>query len=322
MTPTFYYTVTRNEIRPFMPTVPVLVSAAGWVYKRRSGKFALRPPPLPDHVVERGADCGGFVAATRWGGHYRFTPDEYVSWLMKWRPQWAAAMDMPCLDAATWGYPGKEEVERRQRYTTEMAFHFWATYAHLPIEWCVTIQGYHPEEYARHAGQLAPLIQEMCEIYLDSGWADEEQEQQPCAFRVGIGSLCGRDPAAVHAIIEVVQSVIGLYPLHLWGTKLKFLQSPQDPGGVLSVDSAAWNGLRGPTHEARRQSGLSEAQFCWQVSHPSYARRVATALCQPKFVPLISCVTLNQRAVQEAQAAGVPLSEELCYRCSGQEPGE
>ena len=70
-----YYTVTRNEIRPYMPAVPVLVSAAGWTVRNptKSDAYRLRAPPLPAHVVDRGADCGGFVATVRWGGRYRFT---------------------------------------------------------------------------------------------------------------------------------------------------------------------------------------------------------------------------------------------------------
>jgi hypothetical protein len=92
---TMYYTVTRNEIRPYMPAVPVVVSAAGWTVplSGRKDAYRLRAPPLPEHVVDRGADCGGFVATTRWGGHYRFTPRQYVAWLMKWRPRWAAFVE-------------------------------------------------------------------------------------------------------------------------------------------------------------------------------------------------------------------------------------
>src|SRR5215469_2477357 len=92
-----YYTVTRNEIRPDMPTVPVLVTASGWTRATKDG-YRLRTPPLPEHVTERAADCGGFVATTRWGGQYRFSPDQYVGWLMKFNPKWAATFDLCCVD--------------------------------------------------------------------------------------------------------------------------------------------------------------------------------------------------------------------------------
>lgn len=319
MTTTFYYTVTRNEIRPTMPAVPVLVSAAGWTVAspQKRNMYLLRPPPLPTHVVERGADCGGFVATTRWKGRYRFRPRDYVTWLMKWRPQWAAIMDLCCVDLGEDGrlvYPGKEEVLRRQQFTTEMATEFWALYQHVPLTWVVTIQGWYSEEYVRHARVLAPLIQEMAETYFDGSFADEEDGESD--FRVGIGSLCGRDPRLVHEIIGAVRAVIGRLPLHLWGTKLAFLRYPLDPGAITSLDSAAWNGLWGSEHDARRESGLSEADYCWKVAYPAYAQRVSTALQHPQFTPLIE-TTLT---IEKAPAA--PLPGGLYYRRTGEGAGE
>ncbi len=322
-----YYTVTRNEIRPYMPAVPVLVSAAGWTVAQsgKKGAYRLRTPPLPTHVVARGADCGGLVATLRWGGTYRFSSDHYVSWLLKWRPLWAATFDLCCVNLSEDGtlvYPGITEVQRRQRYTSDMAHLFWSCYQHIPLVWCPTLQGWHPEEYALHAQALAPLLHEMHETYLDMGCTDEEQEQQESAFRVGIGSLCGRDPMLVHEIISTVRAIIGDIPLHLWGTKLEFLRSPVAPGIVASLDSAAWNGLWGPEHEARRQSGLSEALYSWTVSYPRYAQRVAAALQQPKFSPLIEVSTVPLSTLEEVKAALVPLPESLCYRRCGEGPGE
>jgi hypothetical protein len=324
--PDLYYTVTRNEIRPDMSTVPVLVSAAGWTVPNQAKKngYRLRVPPLPEHVVERAADCGAFVATTRWGGHYRFSPDQYVGWLMKWQPKWAATMDLCCVDMDENGrlvYPGKEEVRRRQQFTTEMAYFFWSCYQELPVAFCPTIQGWHPEEYVRHAQALASLITEMFETYWDGGCTDYEQEQEESRFRVGIGSLCGRDPLLVHEIVSTVQAIIGLVPLHLWGTKLRFLQSPRDVGMIASMDSAVWNGLWGENHEDRRQSGLSEARYCWNVSYPRYAERVAEAKAQPKFPRLIATSTVPLVTLEEAKtAAQVPLSENLRYRKNGDGP--
>lgn len=325
--PDLYYTVTRNEIRPYMPAIPVLVSAAGWTVQQPTKKdaYRLRAPPLPAHVVDRGADCGGFVATVRWGGRYRFTPRQYVGWLLHLRPRWAATIDLCCVDLGAKGalcYPGKGEVERRQQFTTDMAYHFWGHYQHLPLALCPTIQGYHPEEYVRHASVLAPLIREMHATYLETGWADEEQEQEASAFRVGVGSLCGRTPQMVHEIVEAVRAVLGYIPLHLWGTKLTFLRSPLEQESVISMDTAAWNGLWGPIREERRRSGLSEAQYCWTVSYPRYANLIQTALQQPKFPPIIDLVNLPQSLLEEAKTGQEPLPEPLCYRCSGEGPGE
>lgn len=316
---TFYYTVTRNEVRSTMPAVPVLISAAGWTVAQQKKKraYRLRVPPLPKHVIERGADCGGFVATTRWNGEYRFTTRQYVTWLMKWRPQWAAIMDLCCVDldeAGRFIYPGEKEVIRRQHFTTEMAIHFWACYQQLPLTWIVTIQGWYPEEYVRHAQALAPLIQEMAATYFDGSGADEDEGES--IFRVGLGSLCGRDPILVHEIIGAVRAVIGYLPLHLWGTKLTFLRCPLDPGAVMSLDSAAWNSLWGSAHNARRDSGLSEADYCWQVAYPAYAQRVLTALQQPRFTPLITTTLTIEQAI------ATPLPDGLCYRRIGEGAGE
>ena len=320
-----YYTVTRNEIRSNMPKIPVLVSAAGYTVPvfGKKATYRLRTPALPGHVTERAADCGGFAATTRWGGQYRFRPRQYVAWLMKWRPEWAATMDLCCFDLNEQGvpiYPCNAEVERRQRFTTLMARDFWADYQHLPLTWVVTLQGWHPEEYVRHAQVLAPLIREMAETYYDTGSTEEDDD--PYVYRVGLGSLCGRDPQLVHEIIDAVRTVIGIVPLHLWGTKLAFLRSPAELDGVASLDSAAWNGLWGEEHEARRQSGLSEAHYCWKVSYPAYALRVEKALQQPRFSPLLPLSSVAESTVQAARAAQVPLPECLCYRRTGEGPGE
>ena len=90
----------------------------------------------------------------------------------------------------------------------------------------------------------------MCETYCcDVGSSDEDGEES--FYRVGIGSLCGRDPL-------LVREVIGVLPLHLWGSKLALLRTPLDLDEVVSMDTAAWNGLWGPEHEARRNSALSD----------------------------------------------------------------
>ena len=170
-------------------------------------------------------------------------------------------------------------------------------------------------------GTLGPLIYEMFQTYLDTGWTDEEQEQEESAFRVGVGSLCGRDPGLVHEIIGAIRAVIGLIPLHLWGTKLQFLRSPLDECMIASMDSAAWNCLWGENHEARRQSGLSEAQYCWKVSYPHYAKQVAAATEQPKFPALIEVSSVEDSTLKAAKAASqVPLPDHLRYCKNGDGP--
>src|SRR5689334_15035231 len=108
-----------------------------------------------------------------------------------------------------------------------MAELFWDRFRLVPWTWCPTITGWLPSDYERHARELAPLIRAMFLSYSDPGWGDEEDEQRECAFRVGVGSMCGRaKPDFLLNVIQRIASVIGRdIPLHIWGVKLKTLQS-------------------------------------------------------------------------------------------------
>src|SRR4051812_6421035 len=105
----FYATIDADSLRPYMPAVPVMLPASSWA------RYDLRPPRLPPHVTETGADCGGYVATKIWGD-YRYGPTRYVAWLASWTPRWAAMMDYCCEDEITSGRPGL--VLERQRRTT------------------------------------------------------------------------------------------------------------------------------------------------------------------------------------------------------------
>src|SRR5438270_12972466 len=118
----FYYTASYDDLRDYMPDVPILVPASSCIQQRRNGSYYLRKPNVPDHVRRRAADCGGFVASFKWGGKYRYTVEDYVEWLYKWEPSWAATMDYCCEDETTSGKPGV--VRERQQLTTGMAYRF------------------------------------------------------------------------------------------------------------------------------------------------------------------------------------------------------
>ena len=91
---TFYFTVDADSCgstaSTFMPAVPIMLPASSFARRGR-----LKTPRLPDHITERAADSGGFVATMRWG-NYRYTPAQYVTWLQTWNPTWAATMDYCC----------------------------------------------------------------------------------------------------------------------------------------------------------------------------------------------------------------------------------
>lgn len=274
MTITFYATMTVDHIRPYMANVPVLLPASSWV------RVKMRRPNLPPQVQEVAADSGGFVATFRWGGEYRYTPQQYVDWLNTFTPSWAATMDFCCEPPIT---DGKADVVReRQQRTTEMAYRFWSDYRDTPWTWTPTVQGWNVEDYQRHAATLRPLIEKMKAHYS----ADPR-------FRVGIGTLCARANAAmVHRFVRAVAAELPGVPLHLWGVKLSVLKSHLALPQVVSVDSAAWipGGLGRTGFEAKEERatlGLTQRQHAHLVALPRYLEKVERAINTPKQLPLL-----------------------------------
>lgn len=270
MSLTFYPTISRGELGKYLKSSCVLLVASSFAADevRKYGKVRgrLPVPSLPDFVTEKAADCGGFVATFKWG-KYPYTPEQYVEWLYGWLPQWAAMMDFCCEDEITGGKPGI--VRERQQKTTEMAYHFWSNCKDAQWCWVPTIQGWTVEDYVRHAQEMKPLIQEMQAYYGKDSY-----------FRVGIGTLCRRASVEmIHEVIREVSAILGDVPLHLWGVKLGLLQSPLAlPEQVVSMDSAAWNGMFGTNREKWKQSGLGQRQYAHAVALPAYQEKVKRAL--------------------------------------------
>src|SRR5262249_54937535 len=140
------------------------------------------------------------------------------------------------------------------------------------------------------------LIREMHTMYSSTAW---RQLRPACAFRVGIGSLIRyRRPAEILELVNSIVEIIGSdIPLHLWGTKLRFLQHGVSLPQVCSLDSGAWNGLIGRGHEERKQSGKSVVEYSWQVAQPRYANKLEVASARPKqgMLPFDSVPQLSAR---------------------------
>jgi hypothetical protein len=261
MTFTFYATVAQSKVRSYMPDVAYMLPASSWA------RVGLKAPKLP-RPFRTAADCGGFVATKIWGD-YRYTPEQYVTWLESFRPEWAATMDYCCEDEITAGKPGI--VLERQQRTTEMAYRFWTDYRSASWSWVPTVQGWNVEDYVRHARDLKSLIDEMRR-------ADRYQ-----MFRVGIGTLCARASAnMVQRVVRAVVDELPGVPLHLWGVKLSVLQSSYSLPQVVSVDSGAWNGLFGRGRTEWKESGLKQAEYEFNVALPRYLNKVEAALMKPK----------------------------------------
>lgn len=269
MTITFYATIAAGKERPqwMPPTVNYLAPASSWY------RLGFRKPRLPAGA-RVAADCGGFVASRVWGD-YRYTSAEYIDWLNKFSPEWAATMDYCCEDEITNGKPGI--VRQRQQQTTEKAYEFWRDYRDMPWTWVCTIQGWSVEDYHRHAAEMKPLINDWRRHYGDRpGW------------RVGIGTLCARaDAAMIRRVLATVRDVLPDAPFHLWGVKLALLKSKIALPNVISVDSGAWSpgGLGRSGIEARaeqKSKGMTQREYDYKVALPRYMAKVEAAVTSSK----------------------------------------
>jgi len=261
----FYATFGVDSLCSYIPQqVAVLLPASSWARK------GLQPPRLPAHIHARGADSGGFVASRIWG-EYRYSLEQYVNWLLSWRPLSAATMEYCCE-------PELAVVTReRQDRTTDNARQAWEQFRQLPFAWVPTIQGWLPEDYQRHAYELKPLIEDMAAYYATNPH-----------WRVGVGTLCRRNDATmVQAILNAIREVLPGVPLHVWGIKLDALRSI-NLAQVVSTDSAAWHGHFHQEREAIRQQaaaqGISMRRYAVEVNLPRYLAKVHAAVAESRQV--------------------------------------
>jgi hypothetical protein len=261
----FYATFDVDSLCSYIPeSIPVLLPASSWARK------GLNTPRVPAHITRLAADSSGFVASRIWG-EYRYSLEQYVTWLQSFRPLWAATMDYCCEPELA------VVTEQRQQCTTENASQAWQHCQQLPFAWVPTIQGWLPEDYRRHASAMYPLIAEMQAAYANNPH-----------WRVGVGTLCRRnDVEAVQAILDAIREVLPGIPLHLWGIKLDALRS-LDLAQVVSTDSAAWHGNfgreRDETCKRAAEAHLSMRRYAVTVKLPAYVNRIHAAVAESRRV--------------------------------------
>lgn len=258
----FYVTVSCGLDRPqLMPDdlFYLFPASSFWNRSRAAVKSFPRCPKFPAGAVTA-ADSGGYVAATKWGGKYPYTPAQYVEWLAKWKPQWAATMDYCCEQPLTGG--DRRKIRHRQKQTTKLAWLFWNKYRGYDWQWVPTVQGWDTEDYIHHAQELKPLIEEMRQGYGES-------------FRVGIGTLCARTSnSQIKEIAEAVSGVLPGIKFHLWGVKQDAAPVLKNLPQVVSSDSAAWDGMAGSrcrrVWEEEYKGKITQAEYRWTVGLPKY----------------------------------------------------
>src|SRR4029077_10844037 len=307
---TFYYSFRPRDIRPAeMGEMAALISAGGCIRTptKNNPERLIVPHRLPPHITDKAADCGGFKVMKKYQGIYPFSLEDYWTWLDACQPRWAAMWDYCCMATETGASLSPDQVQQNQRNTTDKAWEIWRTYRDTPWAWVPTIQGYTVQQYAQHARQMAPLIHEMWAYYQIWGYYEQflDSTQEPPtmrryrAFRVGIGSLVGRDhPIFVRQVVLAIQDILGSFlPLHLWGVKLRYLKSGQQMKGVVSYDSGAFNKRFGKNLEVQKeeQEELMEtqAQHLWRKLQPEYADKVAPTLLLPTYQPLFPPTTIH-----------------------------
>ena len=85
------------------------------------------------------------------------------------------------------------------------------------------LQGYDPEDYARHVRDYGSLLKE-------NAW-------------VGVGSVCKRnaDPCAIYDVLDAILEVRPDLRLHGFGIKKTSLQDDRIRSRLFSADSMAWS---------------------------------------------------------------------------------
>lgn len=268
----FYPTISRNELK-WLQYDHVLLTASSFAAENiRNGTISrkgIAKVNLPIPIKDDFRDCGGFVASFKYGGKYPYTEKQYLDWLYECPPTRAAMMDLCCEEELI---SRRGIVKERQDITTENAYHFWREYKHAPWIWVPTLQGWNVKDYLYHVSCMKKLIYEMNAFYPD--------------FRVGIGTLCHRaTPKMIHSIVCAINKELPGINFHLWGVKKTMLTSDiMLPDSVISVDSAAFNGMWGRGREewkmARKSDGTryKQGEYSLRVKLPRYMEDIEKGL--------------------------------------------
>lgn len=167
-------------------------------------------------------DSGAFTEISS-HGCYRHAVSEYASEIRRWSGNGtlmaAVAQDYMCEPFII--EKTGLSVERHQQLTVERYDALVAEQVPVPI--IPVLQGYAPEDYARHV-----------EMY---------GERLTYGMWVGVGSVCKRNakPAAIIRVLHAIKTVRPDLRLHGFGLKKTSLQHPVIRELLHSADSMAWS---------------------------------------------------------------------------------
>ncbi len=177
-------------------------------------------------------DSGAFTEISRFGG-YRESPAAYARDIARWstagRLLAAVSQDYMCepMMLAKTGLSIREHQQKTIERFVSLSGELAALGCNVPI--LPVLQGYAPEDYARHVEMYGGLL-------------------SPDAW-VGVGSVCKRN-GSVQSIVDVLSTIRDVAPrlrLHGFGLKTSAISAPVVRVLLESADSLAWS------YQARKQ---------------------------------------------------------------------
>jgi hypothetical protein len=182
----------------------------------------LRPRKSPFTVQDWILDSGAFTELST-HGRYRHTPQEYADEIYRWSGNGnllaAVSQDYMCegFILEKTGLTVREHQKRTvERYESLMR-------SCTGVEIMPVLQGYNPDEYAKHIEDYGELL--------------------TCGKWVGVGSVCKRngDPRAIESILLTIKRERPDLRLHGFGLKTTALSSGLIHKLLHSADSMAWS---------------------------------------------------------------------------------
>jgi hypothetical protein len=243
----------------------MLVASAFWDPKRE--RFSILRP-IQDLVRSFCIDSGGFTAARRWG-RYPWSFDEYIDFIYQ-----ETLSGVPLDFCAILDYACEPSVDRStyatniDRIKATIENDFICRNAAPDLPWLSVLQGDSLEEREFDLSERAHL------------------GMLPTQY-AGVGSVCGRGPAAAAAVIRFYAERLPGVKLHAFGIDIRALDDDQVYLSLGSWDTYTWNWGRGQKKfnrpdEYLRQEGESYSEFTGRLARLYWVNTVLPRLRKPR----------------------------------------
>jgi hypothetical protein len=264
----FYFTIHPGDMmrKRIMPGASIMLVASAFWNARRNAFDILRP--IQDLVGTFCIDSGGFTAARRWG-RYPWSVAEYVAFIRE-----EALSGVPLDFCAILDYACEPSVDR-STYATNLE----------RIE--ATIKN---DRACREAAPDLPWLSVLQGDSLEERAWDLERRAEcnllPERY-AGVGSVCGRGPAAAVEVIRFYADRLPGVKLHAFGIHVRALDDDRAFFALGSWDTYGWiwgrgqNNMRRPA-EYLRKTGESYSEFTGRLARLYWANTVLPRLNRPR----------------------------------------